>query len=158
MRRPGRRTNAQYALVLGLLTGLFALRVAGQALVAFSDAPFLPPMEQWYSGLMSYALLLPIQIIMIVAMGLIVRDISRNHGTFAIPRPRISPWLVGFSYLYALSMVIRYVVTMTVYPERRWFGHTIPIWFHLVLAAFVYTLGRYHADRAPAPPRRGFPP
>jgi hypothetical protein len=30
------------------------------------------------------------------------------------------------------------------YPELRWTGHTIPIWFHMVLAAFVYIYSRYH--------------
>lgn len=147
-------TNARYALILGILTGLFILRVVGQAFVAFTDARFLPPMAQWYSGLMPYPLLLPTQLVMIAVMGLIVRDISRSRGTFAATRRRLGPWLVGFSYLYALSMVIRYVTTMVLYPELRWFSHTIPIWFHIVLAAFVYTLGRYHLEGEPAPRRR----
>lgn len=136
------------AVILGILTGLFTLRVAGQALIAFFDVPFLPPMEQWYSGLVPYPILLPAQLIMIVAMATIVRDFARGHGPSVTPRPRAGALLVWFSYAYALSMVIRYAATMTLYPERRWFGHTIPIWFHLVLAAFVYAVGRHHADHA----------
>jgi hypothetical protein len=31
-------------------------------------------------------------------------------------------------------------------PEQRWSGGAIPIVFHFVLAAFVYTLGSYHAS------------
>ena len=54
-------------------------------------------------------------------------------------------WL---SYVYALAMAVRYVVTMTLHPELRWFTGTIPIWFHFVLAAFIYTLGRYQTRRA----------
>lgn len=142
-------TTTRYATTLGTLTGLFSLRVAGQVLVAFFDARFLPPMEQWYSGLMPYPILLPTQLAMMVVMVIIVRDIARGSGVFSVPRRRAGPLLIWLSYLYALSMVVRYAVTMTLYPERRWFGHTIPIWFHLVLAAFVYTLGRYHSDRAP---------
>jgi hypothetical protein len=138
-----------------MLTGLFTARVSGQALVAFLGVGFLPPMEQWYSGLMPYSILLPTQLAMIVVMAVIVRDVARGTGTFSVPRRRAGPPLVWLSYLYALSMAVRYVVTMTLYPERRWFGHTIPIWFHLVLAAFVYTLGRYHADHAPASSTRG---
>jgi hypothetical protein len=141
-------TNTWYAVILGILTGLFTLRVVGQALVAFVDAPFLPPMEQWYSGLMPYPILLPTQLVMIVGMVVIVRDVARSSGTFATPRRRVGLLLVWSSYLYALSMAIRYVATMILHPERRWVGHTIPIWFHLVLAAFVYTLGRYHVDDA----------
>ena len=43
-----------------------------------------------------------------------------------------------------LSMVVRYGVTMTLHPEYRWFGHTIPIWFHMVLAAYLYFYSRFH--------------
>jgi hypothetical protein len=57
--------------------------------------------------------------------------------------PRIGTILLWFSYLYALAMVARYVVTMLMKPELRWFTGTVPIWFHFVLAAFIYTLGRY---------------
>jgi hypothetical protein len=46
-------------------------------------------------------------------------------------------------------MVGRYIVTMTLHPEYRWLGHTIPIWFHFVLAAFVYTCGHYQITFAP---------
>jgi hypothetical protein len=41
-------------------------------------------------------------------------------------------------------MAGRYVLTMTMFPERRWFGGAIPIVFHWVLAAYVYLLSRYH--------------
>jgi hypothetical protein len=141
-------TRTGHATVLGVLTALFTLRVVGQALVAFLDVSFLPPMEQWYSGLMPYPILLPTQLAMIVVMVIIVRDVARGARVFSVPRRRAGTLLVWSSYLYALSMVVRYVVTMALYPERRWFGHTIPIWFHFVLAAFVYSLGRYHRDRA----------
>ncbi len=144
-------TSTRYALILGALTGLFTLRVVGQALVAFLGVGSLPPMEQWYSGLMPYPILLPTQLAMIAAMVVIVRDIARGGGTFATRRRRAGPVLVWCSYAYAASMVIRYVVSMTLHPERRWFGHTIPIWFHFVLAAFLYTLGRYHVDHATLP-------
>ncbi len=145
-------TSTRYTLILGALTGLFTLRVAGQALVAFPGVGFLPPMEQWYSGLMPYPILLPTQLAMIVVMVVIVRAVARGSGTFATPRRRAGPVLAWLSYAYAASMAARYVVSMTLHPERRWFGHTIPIWFHFVLAAFLYTLGRYHVDHATVPP------
>lgn len=132
-----------YGVVLGVLAALFALRVLGQALVAAGLAPFLPPMEQWYSGLVPYPVLLPIQAVMLVLMAKLIVDVWRGSGAFSVARPRLGRILKGFSYFYALAMVARYVIVMIVHPEWRWFGHTIPIWFHLVLAAFVHTYGRY---------------
>jgi len=67
------------------LTGLFFLRVLGQASVAYLGVEFLPPMEAWYSGLIAYPILLPIQIIMLAAMVKICLDVSRDEG-FS-PRP-----------------------------------------------------------------------
>ena len=55
----------------------------------------------------------------------------------------VSGFLGVLAGIYALSMVVRYVLTMALHPELRWFTGTIPIWFHFVLAAFIFTLGRY---------------
>ena len=54
--------------------------------------------------------------------------------------------LIGFSAVYAGSMVVRYGVRMRRRPEERWFGGAIPIAFHLVLAAFLFTWGRYNVS------------
>ena len=43
--------------------------------------------------------------------------------------------------IYAGTMVVRYVATMWLHPELRWLTGTILIWFHLVLATFIVTLG-----------------
>ena len=48
-----------------------------------------------------------------------------------------------FACLYFAGMVFRYVITMIRRPERRWFGGTIPIIFHSIVAAFLWTWGRY---------------
>jgi hypothetical protein len=50
------------ALLLGSLALLFLLRVVGQILVAFLGVRFLPPLEDWYSGLLPYPILLPVQL------------------------------------------------------------------------------------------------
>ena len=47
-------------------------------------------------------------------------------------------------------MAIRYVVVMTLVPEMRWFHGTIPIFFHFVLAGYIYTLTL--DSRTPASP------
>lgn len=130
--------------LLALLTALFAGRVFGQALVAFAGVSWLPPMAQWFSGLISYPALLIIQLLMLWLMIKITGGIWRGSGTFALVRPEWSGFLKRFSGVYAAVMVFRYVLTMVLYPEMRWFGSVIPIIFHFVLAGFTFVLGRYH--------------
>ena len=143
-----------YASVLGFLATAFFLRVLGQALVAFFGVTFLPPMDQWYSGLLPYGVLLPIQILILVLQAKISLDIWHGTGRFARRWPMAGRALCWFSYAYFLAMVVRYVLTMYLYPERRWFSGTIPLFFHWVLAAYLFVLGRYHlsAAREASPP------
>jgi hypothetical protein len=102
-------------------------------------------MEHWYSGLISYPILLAIQMVMLIVMLKICADIWRCAGFFAGRRPTSSRLLIGFSAIYAAAMVLRYILTMTLHPEMRWLGGTIPIFFHFVLAGFIFVLGRYHS-------------
>ena len=131
--------------LLAFLTLLFCLRVLEQVLVAFFHVPWLPPMEEWFSGLIPYPILLAIQIFMLTAMIKISTDIWRGRGLFSLTRSACSTFLIAFSANYAGSMVVRYVLTMIHRPELRWLGGTIPIFFHFVLAGFIFTLGRFHS-------------
>ena len=46
-------------------------------------------------------------------------------------------------------MVLRYVLTMSLFPERRWLGSgTIPIVFHFVLATYLLVWSRHLRGRA----------
>lgn len=134
-----------YGSVLVLLTLLFFFRVAGQALVAFFGVAWLPQMAHWYSGLIPYPILLVIQVALLLVMSKLCADISRASGFFAIHRPSWSRYLIPFSAAYAIAMALRYVLTMIYRPGMRWYGGTIPIVFHFVLAGFILVLGRYHA-------------
>lgn len=134
--------------VLAFLTLLFFFRVLGQALVVFFSVNWLPSDEQWASDLILYPTLLAIQTVMLIAMVKIAADAWRGKGFFAQTRSRLSRFLVNFSAIYAGSMLFRYVITMTLRPEMRWYGGTIPIFFHFVLAAFFYTWGKSHAREA----------
>jgi hypothetical protein len=138
-------TGQTYAVLLGGMALAFFVRVLGQALVASGHAGFLPPMEQWYSGLVAYPILLPVQIAILAVQAAISRDLWKGVGTFAGPHPVAGRALQWFSGAYFAVMVLRYVVTMVLYPERRWLSGTIPIFFHWVLAAYFFTLGRYYA-------------
>lgn len=142
-----------YSLLLGVLAFAFLLRVVGQVLVAFFRADFLPPMAEWYSGLIPYPLLLPIQLVILAIQARISWDIRRGSGLFAARRPRVGTFICWFSYIYFLAMVLRYVLTMYLYPERRWLTGTIPIFFHWVLAAYLFVLGQYlrRAGRGDSP-------
>ena len=137
-----------YGLLLSVLAFLFFLRVLGQALVAFFDVRRLPAMAEWYSGLLPYPLLFPIQVVVLLAQAKISTDVFRRTGWLALRHSRAGRALRWLSILYFSGMALRYAVTMAWYPERRWLGTgTIPIVFHWVLAAYLYTLGRYVGRR-----------
>jgi hypothetical protein len=55
----------RWVWLLWLLLFAFCCRVLGQALVAFLHVTWLPPMEEWYSGLRVYPLLFPTQLLII---------------------------------------------------------------------------------------------
>jgi hypothetical protein len=126
----GTLEEGELATVLWLLTGLFALRVAGQILVVL-NAP--------------YRVLLPVQLVMLGLMACIDISISASSGPPASRVDWLGWTLVAFSVIYAATMAIRYVVRMRRRPEARWFGGTIPIVFHVVLATYVYAFGSFHA-------------
>jgi hypothetical protein len=121
------------ALVLTGLTLLFLGRVVGQALVVFAGVSWLPPVESWYSGLLPYPVLLPAQVVILIAQAIIDRAAWTERAWLRRPRPRASRLLRRFSYVYALAMAIRLAVTGT---------HVLPVVFHWVLAAYLYTLAR----------------
>lgn len=132
-------------MLLWMLLGLFCLRVAGQLIVLLFRPRWLPPMPHWYSGVLPYPILLPIQVLFLAVMGAIALDFTRGEGFFVQPRPGVGQAVVYFSYLYAGSMVLRYAVRMKRRPDQRWLGGVIPIVFHIVLATFLYVFGTFHA-------------
>jgi len=125
------------AIVLTLLTLLFLARVTGQALVAFLGVTWLPPMDAWFSGYLPYPVLLPVQALILLVQATIDVHVWRDAGYFARRSVRAGRVLRRFACLYALVMVIRFVVTGG--------AHMIPIVFHWVLAGYLFTLGRHYA-------------
>jgi uncharacterized protein len=145
----------RYFWVLTTLLFLFCLRVLGQILVAFLHASFLPPMEEWMSGLVPYPELLTAQILIIALYGKVCLDFFREHGFFTTPRRLLGTGLLIFGSLYFGVMVIRYTIRMSLYPHERWTGECIPIFFHWVLSSFILVLGSYHWRTTQRPPRPG---
>ncbi|HEU4887723.1 MAG TPA: hypothetical protein VFV49_07555 [Thermoanaerobaculia bacterium] len=123
------------ALLLILLV-LFVARVAGQIAVVLIQPRWLPPMKDWYSGLMPYRYLLPAQIAIIALMVAMIRQVASG----AAPNRSLAIGIFAFATVYAISMLVRFVILRRRHPEYRWYeGGMIPILFHWVLAAFLFT-------------------
>ena len=121
--------------VLWLLLALFALRVLGQLLVVTGLAPFLPPMDDWQSGLLPYPLLFVSQMLILALLGTVSLQFSRGIGYFVARRVWLGTplWIAG--WLYAIGMIVRYAAL------RR---DRIPVVFHIVLAGFLLVVAHYH--------------
>ncbi|MEP6551275.1 MAG: hypothetical protein ABJB95_08830 [Gemmatimonadales bacterium] len=137
-------TARETAAFLLLFSVLFLLRVAGQALVVLRAPAWLPPMHQWH--LMPYRILLPTQIGFLALMVLIEMSLLRGWAPIGGREHAFGRFLIGFSFLYAGVMAVRYAARMYRRPGERWFGGAIPIVFHFVLAAFLFTWGRYNVS------------
>lgn len=125
-------------IVLWTCTGLFLLRVLGQIEVVLIAPDWLPPMEQWYSGLLPYPLLLPAQILILMLMtGLVVNEIRR-------PSPA-REWLQIVSLVYFAAMLVRLIVQFLRGADGFIAAGGIPVAFHWVLALFLFVLSRGRA-------------
>jgi hypothetical protein len=144
-KRPEAAIDAALAAgLLWLFTAIFLVRVAGQVVARRWRPTWLPPTDEW--NLTPYRLLLPAQLAILGVMIWIDVDLSRAAGAAATPRPALGEAVIWFAYVYVAAIAIRYGVRMTRRPEARWFGGTIPIVFHVVLAAYLFVLGSYHAS------------
>jgi hypothetical protein len=135
----GQRAILRARMLIALLSTfllLFVLRVLGQLLVVLAQPRWLPPMKDWYSGLIAYPLLLPAQIAIIALMVVLIRQAASN----APPNRPLALGILAFATMYALSMVVRFVILRRRHPDYRWHeGGMIPILFHWVLAGFLFT-------------------
>jgi hypothetical protein len=122
--------------ILLILFALFVARVAGQIVVVLTQPRWLPPMKDWYSGLMAYRYLLPSQLAIIVLMIAMIRQVASG----APPNRSLAIGILTFASVYALAMLVRFVLLRTRHPDYRWYeGGMIPILFHWVLASFLFT-------------------
>lgn len=133
------------AVYLCLFTGLFLFRIVGQVIVRLRGPRWLPPTGQW--NLTPYHLLLPSQVAILGLLAWIDADFVRGHGIWTEAPPALGTGVLWFALVYASAMALRYAVRMRRRPEHRWFGGTIPIVFHGVLAGYLVVFGSYHASR-----------
>lgn len=138
--------------ILVTLLAIFCLRVVAQILVAFCGVTWLPSMEEWYSGVLSYPIILCSQFVIITVYSKVCFDFAQGKGFFVNPNYRLGLGLVQFGWLYLGVMVIRYVIQMSLYPQERWMGGSLPTFLHWVLASFILVLGYYHLSSSAKPP------
>lgn len=99
-----------------LLSALFFLRVLGQFLVARRRRSWLPPMEQWQSGLMPYPALLASQAAILTLQTSIELQSLRGEGVLVEPQPRLGRLICRLSIVYFGSMLFRYAFSMRRFP------------------------------------------
>ena len=132
-----------HIVLLGLFTVLFALRVGAQLVQYAIPTRFLPPFDAWQGSGLAYPLLLTSQPVILVAMAVGTRAVRRGAGG----RKGVGHWLMALGTVYFGSMSARLVLGQTVLADVGWFAKPLPALFHLVLAAYVLTLGHYLARR-----------
>jgi hypothetical protein len=142
--RPHPVTTGFAAPFLWLFSVLFLVRVVGQLVVRLRRPRWLPPTEEW--NLTPYHLLLPTQILIVGIMAWIDLSFSLGRGEPVDPRPGLGVGVLAFAGLYAGVMALRYVIRMGRRRDQRWFGGTIPIVFHQVLAGYLAVFGSFHAS------------
>lgn len=115
---------------------LFFTRVVAQVEVLLLAPSYLPDMEAWYSGLLPYPLLLPIQILLLMVMSVLV---ARSRST---PSLRNAPLWRALALIYFAVMAVRLVICVALYGSEFYLHGAIPIAFHWVLALFALSYVR----------------
>jgi hypothetical protein len=135
----------RHLALMALSTGLFALRVAGQAVQFWMPQSFLPASAAFQGSDLSYPILLLAQLLI---LALMLRTCLRIGRGKSVPDRRVGRGLAWFGGIYmAGSMagsVARIAVGIAVPSAPAWFSTWIPAFFHLVLAGFVLTAAHYH--------------
>lgn len=132
-----------YALGLWGLTLLFGLRILAQPLSRV--VPELPGFDAWHGGMLPYPVLLLFQLAIAATMVNVNLRLARGA---IMPRPRLGRWLAMLGTLYFAAMLLRLVLGQTLFPGSSWLNRPLPTLFHLVLAAWLLLLARYHVHHA----------
>jgi hypothetical protein len=155
-RRPRRRLTPRSHTAAWLSWScvlLFAARVIGQIEVLLLAPGWLPPMQAWYSGLLPYYLLLPLQIVLLMAMSIVAWNRRVRTGRFAAARPRTAAALRHLACLYFAAMALRLLLNVIDNGADFWLAGAIPVAFHWVLALFLLVSARapdFSLGRVPA--------
>ena len=133
---------------------LFFVRVIGQIEVLLLQPAWLPSMPAWYSGLLPYPLLLPIQIALLMLMCVLALKAAQRPRGGGEDRRRWAKPLRALALLYFAIMAVRLILTVRLYGADFYLHGAIPIAFHWVLALYllVWTrLGLAHSGSSELP-------
>ena len=133
-------SKTHFAILAGL-TGLFALRVAGQAIQRWAPQAWLPAFDDFQGSSLGYSTLLTIQLLI---LGLMTRTTWRVGRGIAQPSHRLGRGLAWFGGIYMAGSVLRILVGLIVANAHPWFSTWIPALFHLLLAGFVIAAAAFH--------------
>ena len=131
----------QYGIVGWVLTALFAVRVAGQAVQTWFPQASLPAAEAFQGSSLPYGLLLLVQLVILAIM---VRTSVRMQSADLPPRRRVGLWLGALGALYMAFALGRIAIGLMVPDANAWFRTWIPAFFHVVLAGYVLCASFYH--------------
>lgn len=131
----------QYQIQLLLLCQLlFFVRVVAQVYAGFFNFGWLPNFEAWYSGLIPYVYLFPIQLIILMLMSLFTYGQWQQSGPIYIHKRSTQIKIRWCSAIYFLVMLARFIVQMIAPEKLGDLAVTLPIYFHWVLAGYLFLL------------------
>ncbi len=131
-------SHCRAATTLWILLAAFVLRVVAQPVSATGAVEFLPAFETWHSGVLPYALLVCVQLILIASMCVLAWRIGRRP---VAPRPRLGKGLRVVGGAYLLVMLSRLFLGASLFADSTWFTRWLPTVFHCVLAGFLLVAG-----------------
>jgi len=135
----GPAEEALSAFLLWLLTFLFSLRVAGQAIQRWAPQSWLPPFDAFQGSNLPYWFLLSVQLAILAAMAF-----------YNLRRPAGGRVLFWFGVIYMTGSLARIAIGLAVPDAHPWFRAWISGVFHIVLAAYPLVLSapaRFHSRR-----------
>lgn len=127
----------QYLPWLWLLTTIFLLRIAGQALQNQLSIEFFNSEHLWMGSGIPYPILLLSQLMILSAMFFINGLIHDDKFKLSAEQSNALRWI---SLVYAGVMVARLIVGYTFLEGHSWFDKPIPTLSHLMLALYLLTL------------------
>ena len=138
-------TIGGYPVALAGLLLLFFFRVVAQFGQWIHPVDFLPPFDDWQSGVLPYPMLLTGQILVMAVLLRIV--VSHSMGR-AMARRWLGIALLAGGGVYFAVMCFRLLASMTFAAADSWLGATIPAFFHVVLACFALIHGYFNLRHA----------
>ncbi len=123
---------------VSMLSVVFLLRVAGQAIQRWFPVEFLPPFEAWQGSGLAYSVLLACQVVILGLLATAIRGMVRRRRMLGATASRC---VVVIGFVYFAGMALRLILGLTVFDDNRWFTAWISTALHLDLAAIVILWG-----------------